>query len=758
MMNAYDGNGGCGCGGGGGGCGGGCGGGAVRGNGVGAVRRSPDGFVRPRYFAGQLLTEDDLQALVDYLRGKRRLSNRMLFGAGVGTGLQVHCDPCDARRVVVQRGYAIDGMGNDLYLPCTESVDLVALARQVQADGGCDVDCEDEQGVARVYDLWMRYVELPEEPVVPHITDGTCSTSAPLPEATRVREAVRFALTCPADGCGDEPPPDPRIERMSAALGGITDMRATHGKLATVLQAFRDLGEDPWPHLRLILADERVAPRLPPLEGYPGGPPPPQIAGPIEALADDPDAVQVEKATVAMGYLLNRWYRLWDAVRRNGGLLPVDGRAELGADLLAWFALLDAWRDAGDVLQRVANALGEWHREVLLRQRAAFTALVTHLDDLSPEVDDHDPNDADQRRAAHEAWVVQLDARLASRPLAAQYPATRVLAHDIQWLPDVPDPNVDPAAAEDERARISGLLSAWYAWLGNIAGAMGCGSSMTTQTRCDDHRVPAGFLDFAVSPVGDLEETVTLLRRATEVIHGIVEGRLADAACDAMLTPVPCAHGQGVKLARVTLIACRVSHICAAGRPQLDTPVKRRLTEWSTRLEEWAACRMCCATVDAPAPDEGDIARWIEQGRRWAGPGELLTRAEVGERGDPIPPPGDGAGGDPPEEDPPGAGPDDGGAGVANFDDQQPVIGPVQLEAALAPLRAEIERLRAALDAQPAPALPVSRPALPPWDARMRKAQLIDVARAAGLKVDDSETKARIVERLQAVESQGGEA
>jgi hypothetical protein len=52
------------------------------------------GFVRPRFFAGQLLTEDDLQALGNYMVAKNRLHNRHFFGDGVVCGLEVTCHPC----------------------------------------------------------------------------------------------------------------------------------------------------------------------------------------------------------------------------------------------------------------------------------------------------------------------------------------------------------------------------------------------------------------------------------------------------------------------------------------------------------------------------------------------------------------------------------------------------------------------------------------------------------------------------------------
>ena len=50
--------------------------------GCGGTSAFPAAFVRPRFFAGQLLTEDDLTLLTDYVAGKDRLHNRMVSGTG----------------------------------------------------------------------------------------------------------------------------------------------------------------------------------------------------------------------------------------------------------------------------------------------------------------------------------------------------------------------------------------------------------------------------------------------------------------------------------------------------------------------------------------------------------------------------------------------------------------------------------------------------------------------------------------------------
>src|SRR5688500_7307882 len=48
---------------------------------------------RPRYFAGQLLTEEELNAEQQYVIKKNRLHNLYLHGSGVVCGLEVVCHP-----------------------------------------------------------------------------------------------------------------------------------------------------------------------------------------------------------------------------------------------------------------------------------------------------------------------------------------------------------------------------------------------------------------------------------------------------------------------------------------------------------------------------------------------------------------------------------------------------------------------------------------------------------------------------------------
>src|SRR6266481_3782678 len=65
---------------------------------------------RPRFFAGQLLTEQDLNRLDQYIIAKNRLRNRYLVGHGVVCGLEVRCHPC-GNLLTVTPGYAISSCG-----------------------------------------------------------------------------------------------------------------------------------------------------------------------------------------------------------------------------------------------------------------------------------------------------------------------------------------------------------------------------------------------------------------------------------------------------------------------------------------------------------------------------------------------------------------------------------------------------------------------------------------------------------------------
>lgn len=251
--------GGCGCGGAGksGGCG--CGpkmpAAACACGDIGCATCRNQGFVRPRFFAGQLLTEEDLQQIVDYTVAKHRLHNQRLWGDGVVCGLEVTCHPCGGGTVQVNPGYALDCCGNDLVLECPQQLDINAMIRDLKRSLRGGIDCGDpcpppkKNGqtipeatpvtptpagavanarptqtpesthepldTTRHYCLYIRYCESLTEPVTPYATDEGCSNQSCQP--TRVNEGVSFELRC-SESCGHEP--DIR-DRICECIGDI---------------------------------------------------------------------------------------------------------------------------------------------------------------------------------------------------------------------------------------------------------------------------------------------------------------------------------------------------------------------------------------------------------------------------------------------------------------------------------------------------------------------------------------------------------
>lgn len=134
---------------------------------------------RPRFFAGQLLTEQDLNRLDHYIVEKHKLHNRHLWGPGVVCGLVVTCAPCD-ERVNVSAGYALSPCGEDIVVCKPDSVDICALiARCRKPDGpdcapfgSTDGGCED---VLEDWVLALRYAEYPSRPQTPLVGTSSCS-------------------------------------------------------------------------------------------------------------------------------------------------------------------------------------------------------------------------------------------------------------------------------------------------------------------------------------------------------------------------------------------------------------------------------------------------------------------------------------------------------------------------------------------------------------------------------------------------------
>src|SRR6266849_5409362 len=95
---------------------------------------------RPRFFAGQLLTDDDLSLLNNYVVEKNKLHNRYLHGWGVVCGLEVVCAPCD--RVTVRGGYALSPCGEDIIVCKNVTVNVCELINKCKDKERHEWECE----------------------------------------------------------------------------------------------------------------------------------------------------------------------------------------------------------------------------------------------------------------------------------------------------------------------------------------------------------------------------------------------------------------------------------------------------------------------------------------------------------------------------------------------------------------------------------------------------------------------------------------
>lgn len=147
-----------------------------------------DTLIQPRFFCGQLLTDQDLTDLVDWTRDKLRLG-RHRHGWGVVCGLDVRCDP-DPRAsggVVITPGYAVSCCGDDIVVAEDYRFDLTEACRAEQercADlAGPDPE---PQPVQRVIDLYLRYREEDSDPQI-SLARGACQEAGKC-EPSRTRE------------------------------------------------------------------------------------------------------------------------------------------------------------------------------------------------------------------------------------------------------------------------------------------------------------------------------------------------------------------------------------------------------------------------------------------------------------------------------------------------------------------------------------------------------------------------------------------
>lgn len=146
-------------------------------------------YERNNYYYGKLLTSRDFQVEQSYLNDKRRLTNRLLCGSGIVSGLKVV--EADDTAIVLQSGCAIDGAGREIVVPETAVVKLATIegSRNLHTDVAYLSISYTESKEDKVYAVMGNSAnEKSEDCEYNHIKEGYCLSLQDAEECVPVKE------------------------------------------------------------------------------------------------------------------------------------------------------------------------------------------------------------------------------------------------------------------------------------------------------------------------------------------------------------------------------------------------------------------------------------------------------------------------------------------------------------------------------------------------------------------------------------------
>lgn len=147
-------------------------------------------FERNRYFYGKMLTARDFEIEQRYHNNKRRLLNRVLFGAGVVCGLGVYQN--DDTSFSVETGMALDYLGREIVVP-------TPIIRKLQMVDGYENLEKSEQAY-----LCLKYSQFDREPV-----NNIGASDHDSEQFNKIEEGYRLYLSTD----------DPTLEEIYGAAG-----------------------------------------------------------------------------------------------------------------------------------------------------------------------------------------------------------------------------------------------------------------------------------------------------------------------------------------------------------------------------------------------------------------------------------------------------------------------------------------------------------------------------------------------------------
>lgn len=166
-------------------------------------------LVRPRFFCGQLLTDEDLAGLVTWAVDRRRL-DRLRSGWGVVCGLDVGADPATPGRLTISPGHAVTSCGDDVVLPTPAPFDPSACLPEAES---CATPGADPPSDTCVLDIGVKYRETGDDPVLA-LGRSACGQAGEC-ENSRIVESYELVCRTAVDGTV---PQRPEWTRWQAGL------------------------------------------------------------------------------------------------------------------------------------------------------------------------------------------------------------------------------------------------------------------------------------------------------------------------------------------------------------------------------------------------------------------------------------------------------------------------------------------------------------------------------------------------------------
>jgi len=165
-------------------------------------------FERNKYYYGKLMTEDDYRLEQCYFNDKRWLINKMTIGAGVVCGLKVVPDPKDCKKVIVEKGMAIDSCGREIVVCDDREVELTPLEDPCYTPKG-KADGDTPQWL----DICIRFRECETHQV--KIKPAMCKGDDPY-EFNHIRDSYEIHVHFRREGENGEPPKTycPLVEKI----------------------------------------------------------------------------------------------------------------------------------------------------------------------------------------------------------------------------------------------------------------------------------------------------------------------------------------------------------------------------------------------------------------------------------------------------------------------------------------------------------------------------------------------------------------